>query len=345
MQDETSRIEDALLSETSIRAVLRAFGDAKSATFENMLEPLLKVCDLFCWLQPRACSFTDVDRRSPQIMRLSSVLCARFGESPSFLRRLTERLSSHPKAVVRLNLLRLLKLLQDASVHHSMRSVAKQAGLAQLVEKLAGDDPSLLVKNFAKDLAEDFERGQISKGESNADFTGPTKPSLPSLAGSARQTKGTTSKGKGHAKALSLKDGTSPKMPADSQPAQNPTRRTLDFSLPISEPVVSPRQHRQVGAAGLLSPLLAISPRIRMKSRPQSPANLSDTDPGQKSSGVTASAPLRSASDPSGHSSPGQALPALSGRSSVQHSTRRVENGLPLPQRRISIRAKTSPPR
>jgi hypothetical protein len=43
MQDETSRIEDALLEKASVDAVLRAFSQAKSASFENMLEPLLKV--------------------------------------------------------------------------------------------------------------------------------------------------------------------------------------------------------------------------------------------------------------------------------------------------------------
>jgi hypothetical protein len=43
LQDETSRIEDALLEETSLQALLRAFSEAKAATFENILEPLLKV--------------------------------------------------------------------------------------------------------------------------------------------------------------------------------------------------------------------------------------------------------------------------------------------------------------
>ena len=46
MQDETSRIEDALLEKASVDAILRAFSQAKSASFENMLEPLLKVA--FC---------------------------------------------------------------------------------------------------------------------------------------------------------------------------------------------------------------------------------------------------------------------------------------------------------
>lgn len=43
MQDETARVEDALLEDSSIDAVMRTFAKAKSTSFENMLEPLLKV--------------------------------------------------------------------------------------------------------------------------------------------------------------------------------------------------------------------------------------------------------------------------------------------------------------
>lgn len=43
MQDETSRVEDALLQDVSVEALLNAFSSAKSTSLENFLEPLLKV--------------------------------------------------------------------------------------------------------------------------------------------------------------------------------------------------------------------------------------------------------------------------------------------------------------
>lgn len=43
MQDETARIEDALLEDTSVKALLKSFSTAKATSFENILEPMLKV--------------------------------------------------------------------------------------------------------------------------------------------------------------------------------------------------------------------------------------------------------------------------------------------------------------
>ena len=43
MQDETARIEHVLLAESSVEALLRTFAKAKSTSFENLLDPLLKV--------------------------------------------------------------------------------------------------------------------------------------------------------------------------------------------------------------------------------------------------------------------------------------------------------------
>jgi hypothetical protein len=43
LQDETAKVEDALLEESSVEAIQRTFSRAKSASFENILEPLLKV--------------------------------------------------------------------------------------------------------------------------------------------------------------------------------------------------------------------------------------------------------------------------------------------------------------
>lgn len=69
-------------------------------------------------------------------------------------RRIIERISSHAKAVVRLNLLRLIKTLAEASVDPTR--VVKQPNLLSTVSKLAESDPSLLVKNMAKEMLKDF---------------------------------------------------------------------------------------------------------------------------------------------------------------------------------------------
>lgn len=87
------------------------------------------------------------------------------------LRRIIERVSSHAKAVVRLNLLRLVKTLAEASIDPTR--IAKQPNLLSTVSKLAESDPSLLVKNMAKEMLRDFaeaERKQkaVSTGEKSS---------------------------------------------------------------------------------------------------------------------------------------------------------------------------------
>lgn len=152
-------------------------------------------------------------------------------------RCIIERVSSHAKAVVRLNLLRLIKTLAEASVDPTR--VAKQPNLLPTISKLAETDPSLLVKNMAKEMLRDFSEAE------------------------RRQ------------KALLTGEKAS-------------VRRTW------SDTAVS----------SVLAPANSASPRVRLKSRPQSP-NLGSA-----------------------------ALSPLGGQ----------QNGA-VPPRRISIRAKTSPPR
>ena len=43
MQDETARVESVLLEDASIEAILRSFDKARLISFENLLEPLIKV--------------------------------------------------------------------------------------------------------------------------------------------------------------------------------------------------------------------------------------------------------------------------------------------------------------
>lgn len=92
-------------------------------------------------------------------------------------RRLLERLSSHSKAVVRLNLLKLVKTLFEASSTPS--KVIKQPNLVSTVNRLVEDDPSLLVKDLAKGLLKDFTDAE--KRFKNSRLLGSGLSSSPSL--------------------------------------------------------------------------------------------------------------------------------------------------------------------
>jgi hypothetical protein len=87
---EDSRVEAALLRPESTAAILSVFTTtATASSFENLLAP-----------------FTG-------ILRLSPSVALAVGTSANFLKRLIKRLG-HAKAVVRLNLLRITKLVCDA---------------------------------------------------------------------------------------------------------------------------------------------------------------------------------------------------------------------------------------
>ncbi len=88
LQDETARVDEVLVQPTSVDALLCVFATSKANSFENLLEPFVKVC------------------------RLSGGIVTSMARNTLFVKRLLERLS-HPKAVVRLNLLRLTKMMCD----------------------------------------------------------------------------------------------------------------------------------------------------------------------------------------------------------------------------------------
>jgi hypothetical protein len=54
LSDETARVEDALTEPSSIEALLRMFTKAKATTFENLLDPLLKVSHHLIYESPSA---------------------------------------------------------------------------------------------------------------------------------------------------------------------------------------------------------------------------------------------------------------------------------------------------
>ncbi|SOV01322.1 related to MAPKK kinase [Ustilago sp. UG-2017a] len=126
LQDETARVEEVLLQSTSIESLLCVFATSKANSFENLLEPFVKMC------------------------RLSSGIVAAMARNTLFVKRLLERLS-HPKAVVRLNLLRITKMICDLK-GDARSPLVEQLNVYDLVEKLSAKDNAVLVKELARDI-------------------------------------------------------------------------------------------------------------------------------------------------------------------------------------------------
>ncbi|KAF4577422.1 hypothetical protein EYR36_005410 [Pleurotus pulmonarius] len=126
LQDEPARIEDELVKPEAVEAVLKCFVSSKANSFENLLEPFLK------------------------LTRLSSSLANLFAKSTAFFNRIIDRLSHHNKAVVRRNLLRILKGVCD--VHPNRGMIVERYGLYEVVERLSRTDGAVLVRELAREI-------------------------------------------------------------------------------------------------------------------------------------------------------------------------------------------------
>ena len=124
LQDETAKIEDQLVKGESLEALLKCFVSAKANSFENLLDPLLKMC------------------------RISNPLTIGLAKS-SFFKRIIDRLS-HSRAVVRLNLLRILRTVCD--VHPNRAILVERYGLHEIVTKLSKEDGAVLVRELAREI-------------------------------------------------------------------------------------------------------------------------------------------------------------------------------------------------
>jgi serine/threonine protein kinase len=124
LQEETEKVEPILLQPKNIELILEAFITAKANSFENILEPLHLITQLS-----------------------QSVTCALAQQS--FFKRLLHRLG-HPKPVVRLNLLKILKSVCD--VHPQREAVVEQYGLYNIIEQMSKEDPAVLIKELAKEI-------------------------------------------------------------------------------------------------------------------------------------------------------------------------------------------------
>jgi hypothetical protein len=124
LQEETARVEDKLAKPKSLDALLKCFVSAKAGSFENLLDPFLKIC------------------------RLSTPIAIGIAKA-QFFRRITEKLGNS-KAVVKLNLLRILRTVCD--VHPNRALLVERYGIHETVASLRRNDGAVLVRELAKEI-------------------------------------------------------------------------------------------------------------------------------------------------------------------------------------------------
>lgn len=156
LQEETARVEDALLEGSFTQGILKCFTTSKANSFENLLEPLQKLLRLS---PPVALNLVHLDLFSRILQKLNS-----------------------SKAVVRLNLLRVVRSICDAS--DDQGAVIRRYGLIDAIERLAELDGAVLVRNLAGELiklcesSDRFGIGAARRVQGRRSSASSTPPSL-----------------------------------------------------------------------------------------------------------------------------------------------------------------------
>ncbi|KAF2183417.1 hypothetical protein K469DRAFT_635407 [Zopfia rhizophila CBS 207.26] len=126
LQEETARVEQHLLNNNFSTAIIDAYTspELSQSTFENMLEPLQKLV-----------------RLSPPIAASLAV--------PEIFTRTVQKLG-HKDAVTRLNLLRILRTICDATEDEC--TLIKKFKVYDTILHLSEHDPAILVRQMAEEL-------------------------------------------------------------------------------------------------------------------------------------------------------------------------------------------------
>ncbi|MCJ1380240.1 hypothetical protein MMC17_003343 [Xylographa soralifera] len=124
LQEETARVEEHLLEGSFREAVIRCFTTSKANAFESLLEPLQK------------------------LLRLSPPVALSLAH-PEIFARILQKLQSN-KALTRLNLLRIVQSICDASDEQG--ALINTYGLYDAIQKLAEADSAVLVRDMASKL-------------------------------------------------------------------------------------------------------------------------------------------------------------------------------------------------
>lgn len=132
LQEETAKVEEHLLRSESAfpEAVLQSFNESKADAFENLLEPLQK------------------------LLRLSPPIAASLAHR-SLFERSAVKIQTAKKPLVRLNLLRVIRSICDASQEQG--TLLMKYGLLSNIQDLARHDPAILVREMANELVKSTE--------------------------------------------------------------------------------------------------------------------------------------------------------------------------------------------
>lgn len=124
--------------------MLHCFVSAKANSFENLLDPFLKM------------------------FRISSPVAVGVAKS-QFFKRIIDKLS-HSKAVVRLNLLRILRTVCD--VHPNRATLVERFAIYDIVMRLSEEDGAVLVRELAREIVPTLApalRPAMARGSKSAD--------------------------------------------------------------------------------------------------------------------------------------------------------------------------------
>ncbi|KAG6892771.1 hypothetical protein C0993_002955, partial [Termitomyces sp. T159_Od127] len=108
------------------------------------------------------------------IIRLSTPITINIAKSSAFFRRIIDRLGHNSKAVVRLNLLRVLRTVCE--VHPNRAMLVQKYGLLGVVEQLSrgGGDGAVLVRELAREIVPTLKPGlkpAVGKAKTNGPDT------------------------------------------------------------------------------------------------------------------------------------------------------------------------------
>ncbi len=250
LQDETARVEDELLRQPdTIDTLTKCFVNSKANSFENVLDPFLKM------------------------IRLSTPITLAISKSSAFFSRIVDRLQvgqgGKTKAVVRLNLLRILRAVCD--VHPNKAVLVEKYGLLGVVERLSrdgGEGGAVLVRELARELVPALRpalrpsssgslNGSLSskprgKGTNSMDLTSSTSSSLSSTSHSGDRDG--SQQHHRERKALAPK-----RLRRAASEASTPTVSGVGQNEGIVHGLLRPNHIRDTGNKGLLSGRSALS--------------------------------------------------------------------------------------
>ena len=133
LQEETARVEEHLLEGSFTKAIIKCFTTSKANAFENLLEPLQK------------------------LLRLSPPVALTLAH-PEIFSRIHQKLQSN-KALTRLNLLRIVQSICDASDEQG--ALINIYGLYDAIQRLAEADSAILVRDMASKLIRSCKEHEI----------------------------------------------------------------------------------------------------------------------------------------------------------------------------------------